>query len=146
MLSRVIVEALLVAATVLVHIAGAALALRTLVPLDREPPVRIWPVIWLLVRLTWLMILIHAAEIGVWGFFYLWSGCLPDAESAMYFSGVTYTTVGYGDLVLPKEWRALAPIEGLIGILMCGLSTSIFFATVNRIFVTRSKAKSGASS
>jgi hypothetical protein len=71
-------------------------------------------------------------EISVWGLFYFWQGCLPDAESAFYFSGVTYTTVGYGDLVLPKPWRMLAPLEALTGILMCGLSAAFFFAVVTR--------------
>jgi Ion channel len=62
--------------------------------------------------------------------FYHLRGCLPDAEAAFYFSGVTYTTVGYGELVLTKPWRLLAPIETLTGILMCGLSASFFFAVV----------------
>jgi Ion channel len=57
---------------------------------------------------------------------------VPDTESAVYLSGVTYTAVGYGDLVLPKPWRMLAPLETLTGILMCGLSTGLFFAVVNR--------------
>jgi hypothetical protein len=39
--------------------------------------------------------------------FYWWQKCLPDAETPFYFSGVTYTSVGYGDLVLPQEWRLL---------------------------------------
>jgi Ion channel len=66
------------------------------------------------------------------GLFYFWQGCLPDAESAFYFSAVTYTSVGYGDLVLLRPWRMLAPLEALTGILMCGLSTGLFFALVNR--------------
>jgi hypothetical protein len=72
-------------------------------------------------------------------FSYLWSECLPDAESAFYFSGVTYATIGYGELVLPKPWRMLAPIEGLTGILMCGLSAGLFVALANRIFALRSE-------
>ena len=54
---------------------------------------------------------------------YLWRGCMPNAEAAFYFSGVTYTTLGYGDVVLAEPWRLLAPVEGLMGVLMCGLST-----------------------
>ena len=54
---------------------------------------------------------------------------------------VTYTTIGYGDLVLSEPWRMLGPIEGLIGILMCGLSTAIFFAMISRILLPRSAAK-----
>jgi ion channel len=39
------------------------------------------------------------------GVILLVAGGLPDAESSLYFSGVTYTTLGYGDLLLPNEWR-----------------------------------------
>jgi hypothetical protein len=91
-----------------------------------------WPVTRMVIGLTVCLILIHLAEIAVWGLFYFWQGCLPDAETAFYFSGVTYTTVGYGDLVLPKPWRILAPVEAVTGILMCGLSTGLFFAVVSR--------------
>ncbi len=66
-------------------------------------------------------------QIAVWALVFWWQKCLPDAESSFYFAGVTYTTVGYGDLLLPKEWQLLGPLEGLTGILMCGLSTAFFF-------------------
>ena len=66
---------------------------------------------------------------------------MPDAESALYFSGVSYTTIGYGDLVLLKPWRVLGPVEGLTGILMCGLSAGLFFALVTRIYASRLDTK-----
>jgi hypothetical protein len=66
------------------------------------------------------------------GCFIFGQGCLPDAETSFYFFGVTYTTVGYGDLVLPMPWRLFAPVEAVTGILMCGLSTGLFFAVVSR--------------
>jgi len=53
------------------------------------------------------------------------------------FSGVTYTTLGYGDVVLPPESRLLAPIEALSGILMCGLSAGLFFAIVTAVYTPR---------
>src|SRR5215510_1754739 len=69
----------------------------------------------------------------------------PDAEAAVYGSGVTDTTIGDGDLVLAKPWRVLAPIEGLTGILMCGLSTGVCcFAVVNRIDQAERAPTSGA--
>ncbi len=76
--------------------------------------------------------LVHGTEILIWGLFYYWQGCLPSMESSIYFSGVTYTTVGYGDLILPTPWRMLAPLEAMTGILMNGLSTGLFFALVMR--------------
>jgi hypothetical protein len=57
--------------------------------------------------------------------------------SAFYFSAVTYTTTGYGDVVLPADWRLLGGVEALTGILMCGWSTGFFFAIVDRIYQPR---------
>jgi len=137
MLRITLIAWLLVAVTVAVHALGLTMVLKTLMRSQAQPPTRFWPITGLLVRVTWSLIVIHLAEISVWGMFYLWQECLPDAESAFYFAGVTYTTVGYGDLVLPKPWRMLGPVEGLTGILMCGLSAGLFFAVVSKIFAPR---------
>ena len=51
------------------------------------------------------------------------------------------TTIGYGDLVLAKPWRILGPVEGLTGILMCGLSAGLFFAIVSKIYASRLQMK-----
>jgi len=67
-------------------------------------------------------------------FMRLYASKLPDLTSAFYFSAVTYTTTGYGDLVLPKEWRLVGGVEALTGILMCGLSTGLFFAVFTKVF------------
>ena len=50
---------------------------------------------------------------------------MPDLASGAVFQWVTYTTTGYGDLVLPPEWRLVGGVEALTGILMCGLSTAV---------------------
>jgi hypothetical protein len=143
MLSVILIAGLLAAVTVVVHTAGFAVILKAWMRSRKPPPTGLWPIIWLLVRVTWCVILIHLVEIGIWGLFYLWEGCLPDAEAAFYFSGVTYATVGYGDLVLPEPWRILGPVEGLTGILMCGLSTGLFVAVVSAICASRKKPNSG---
>jgi hypothetical protein len=140
MLNLILAAWCLVAGTVIVHAAGLAIALRPMLRAATRVSIEFWPVTWLVIRTVSWLILIHGVEIAVWAIFYWWKKCLPDAESAFYFSGVTYTTVGYGDLVLPREWRLLGPIEGLTGILMCGLSAGLFFAMVSRIHEARIKA------
>jgi hypothetical protein len=65
---------------------------------------------------------------------------MRDLQSALYFSAVTYTTTGYGDLVLPPDWRLVGAVEALTGILMCGWSTGFFFAVVSRVSSGRESA------
>jgi len=130
----------LVFATVALHTIGLSLVIRSLIKSRAQLPTRFWPITRLLSGLAWSLILIHLAEIALWGLFYYWKDCMPDLESALYFAGVTYTTTGYGDLLLPPPWRMLGPVEALTGILMCGLSAAVFFAVVSRIFMPRLEA------
>jgi len=99
---------------------------------SERPDTRFWPITWLLIRVAWFLIVIHLLEIAVWALFFWWQNCLPDIGSSLYFSGVTYATIGYGDLLLPKEWQLFGPVEGLTGILMCGLSAAFFFVILSR--------------
>jgi hypothetical protein len=140
MLAKLLIACILVAVTVTIHSLGVAVLVRTLIKSNALSKPGSLNRIWLLICLALWLILLHATAISIWGMFYLWQGCMPDAESAFYFSGVTYTTVGYGDLVLPQPWRIIAAIEALTGILMCGLSTGLFFVVVQR-FVSHFIAK-----
>lgn len=132
MISIFLSAVVLAALTVAVHATGIAFLLRSSLQ-----PKGVWHVTRMLLRMIWWLVLLHLAEISIWGFFYLLRGCLPSAETAFYFSGATYTTLGYGDVVLAKPWRLLAPIESLMGVLMCGLSTGYFFVIVSRVHQSR---------
>ena len=85
---------------------------------------------------------LHGLTILRWAAFYRWL-CFPSWTSAFYFSGSTYSTVGYGDVVLPPQWRLLCTIESIVGVLMCGLSVSILFALIQTL-VTGEQAASGS--
>jgi hypothetical protein len=122
----------LVVVTVAIHAVGLDVLLRALIRSHALAKSGFWFVTRSVIGMTCWLILIHLVEIAVWGLFFFWQDCLPDAESAIYFSGGAYTTVGYGDLVLPKSWQMLAPLEALTGMLMGGLSAGLFFAVVSR--------------
>ena len=70
----------------------------------------------------------------VWAAFFVLIGALPDIELAMYFSLTSYTTVGYGDVLLPEPWRLLGPLEAAVGVLMLGWSTGILVAVIGQLF------------
>ena len=86
----------------------------------------------LMVRFTTLIIVLHILQILLWAGVYRWL-CLPSWEACFYFSSASYSTVGYGDVVLPRIWRLLGPVEGITGVLMCGLSVSCLFVIATRI-------------
>jgi voltage-gated potassium channel Kch len=139
MLSKLFIAWSLMALCVVVHAMGMTAALRWVSHWSARLGARYWTLTARLVRTAGWIILLHLIEIALWAFFYTWKEGMPDLQSALYFSAVTYTTTGYGDLVLPNEWRLVGGVEALTGILMCGWSAAFFFAVVNRMNPTRSK-------
>jgi hypothetical protein len=85
-------------------------------------------------QLVSTLLLLHLAEAVVWALFFVLVGALPDLETAAYFSLTSYTTVGYGDVVLPEPWRLLGPLEAAVGVLMLGWSTGILVAVIGMIY------------
>jgi len=86
----------------------------------------------LVVRLTAAVLVLHGVLILFWASCYR-RLCFSSWESALYFSASSYATAGYGDIVLPSNWRMLGPLESIIGVLMCGISVSVLFATVAQL-------------
>ena len=139
MVSKLLIAWSLTALCVIVHAMGMTTLLRWKTLWVAQINGRYWFSTWLLIRTAGWIILLHLIEITFWAFFYAWRDAFPDLVSALYFSAVTYTTTGYGDLVLPQEWRLVGGVEALTGILMCGWSAAFFFAVVSRMNQTRSQ-------
>src|SRR5438067_7248815 len=137
MIAKLLIASSLVAITVLIHAAGLGIVLSHVLHYRVRPDTRFWPITWLLIRIAWWLIVTHVVEVAVWALFYWWEGCMPNAESSFYFPGVTYATLGYGDLLLPEEWRLFGPLEALIGSLMVGLSVAFFFGVLAKQFLKR---------
>ncbi len=133
MLTTLIVSGCLMAACVAVHAVGAIAALRWLDHSRALENRRFWPATRVVIALAGWIIGGHFIDVTLWALFYKCVQALPTLEAAVYFSAVTYTTVGYGDVVLPHRWRLSAGVEALTGILMCGWSTAAFFSVVSRM-------------
>ncbi len=72
-------------------------------------------------------------EVWLWAGVYLAIGALPDLETALYFSTVAFSTVGFGDVVIGRDWRLLSALEGANGFLLIGWSTAYLIAASTRI-------------
>ena len=90
----------------------------------------------------WVMLILLTAllmQVAVWAGAFVICGALPDYGTAYYHSAVNFTTLGYGDIVMPRGWRMLGPLEAANGVLMFGLSASAMFAVTNRLIELRFK-------
>jgi hypothetical protein len=83
------------------------------------------------------LLVVHMAEIALWALYYQARGCLPDFPTALFFSLVSYSTVGYGDVSLSREWRLLGGVEALTGTLMVSWSTVLLLGLLHWIYGRR---------
>lgn len=72
----------------------------------------------------WLLIAI-SISVWLWAFCLLWLGTFSVLEPAIYFSLVSFTTLGFGDVILEKQWRILSGLMAANGLLVFGLTTAV---------------------
>ena len=139
MLSELLIALGIVAICVVIHVGGIAVFAQYL--LGRFPQLEGLETIsrqaLLLIVVFAVVISLHLIETAIWATFYYLYGLFESYEIALYFSLGTYSTIGYGDVVLRDRWRLLGGIEGISGVLLCGLSGAFIFAVVNALFQTR---------
>jgi len=81
------------------------------------------------VFVMWLF-LATVTEVWAWALLYVGLGAMESFEKAVYFSTVTFTTLGFGDITLEEDWRLLSSFEAANGLLMFGWSTALVFIAV----------------
>ena len=79
-------------------------------------------------------------QVALWALLCRVFGSIQDYETALYFSGVTFTTLGYGDVLLTGRIRLLAPLEGATGVMMFGLSTAAFISAAQHAISNGARA------
>lgn len=76
----------------------------------------------------------HMAQIWLWAVFYIGIGEISDIETALYFSTTTFTTVGYGDVILDKDWRLVSSFQSANGFILFGWSTAFIFEVMSKLY------------
>jgi hypothetical protein len=96
---------------------------------------RFWRNVAVMMIATLIMAAAHVTQIALWALVFFLAGQVADFPRAFYVSAQNYTTLSYGDILLPERWRLLGPLEAMNGLLFFGLSTAVLFAVMSRLLV-----------
>lgn len=81
--------------------------------------------VWILAQMT--------VGVWLWAGAFLWLGVFNTLEAAVYFSLVAFTTLGFGDVLLPQEWRLLSGMAAANGLLNIGIVTAFLVEGVQQV-------------
>ena len=79
----------------------------------------------------------HTIQVWIWAIVWVFGDVLPDWNTALYFSLVSFTTLGYGDIVLGEDLRIFGTFAAVTGLLAFGLSTAYMVALMTKVFQER---------
>lgn len=91
----------------------------------------------MLVVLMMFFTLLHGGQCTLWAAVYYFNpeiSSLSSFSESVYFSLITFTTIGYGDVVIDSDWRILAGLEAINGIILVGWSTAMVFSFLQIIY------------
>ena len=136
MILNIAIGIILLLMTTAIHAGGMRMALHLV--RKQEGPIKLqWlrkTNIYLVSGIVLMMFLISLTEVFIWACAYLALNAIEGLERSLYFSMVTFTTLGYGDVLLDEHWRLLASFEAANGIIMFGWTTAIIIAVVQRTY------------
>ena len=69
----------------------------------------------------------------LWALFLVALGVFNNLESSLYFSMISFTTLGFGDVILPPQWRLLSGFIAIDGFFLFGLNTAFVFEVLRRL-------------
>lgn len=142
------IAVLLIVLCTVIHALFMMLALESVQLIDRLHPKHpfLAPARPILVAVVVLLMFMAAnMEVLVWAIAYRLLGAFQEMEPAIYFSMVTFTTLGYGDIVLDEGLRILSSFQAAIGIIMFGWTTAIVLTVVQALYTKKSSGSDSRS-
>ncbi len=138
MFAELSIATVMVLLTVVIHGAGLFGLSRVLrLEAREEAAAHIHPMSPRGMAMTLLLVLglvaLHGVEIWAYALLYLALDALHLLREAVYFSTITYATIGYDDNSIAPGWKLIAAIEGVNGVILLGWSTAFFVRVVARM-------------
>ena len=126
MLANILAGSIMVVITVVIHgvgLLGLSAALRSIIS-SYQPHRSLTGTVVTMVCTVLGLFLLHTFEIWAWAVAYLWVGALPDMQSALFFSTLSFSTLGAESISATEEWQLFGSFEGVNGFLLIGWSTA----------------------
>ena len=141
MFLQILIGAGLILATTIIAVI-ALLLVETVLTNRREwllkPPHPLKMVTLLCGAVVWFLMIISIA-VWIWAVAFLGLDLFETTEEAVYFSIVTFTTLGFGDVLLSREWQLLSGMASINGLLMIGIQTAALIEVLRQVRSTQSK-------
>ena len=80
-----------------------------------------------------VMMLGTVVQIELWGVLFIALGEFDELYEAVYHSAVNFASLGYGDIVMSKDWKLLGPLEACCGVLMLGMAAAALMAIMQQM-------------
>ena len=137
MLRSIAIGGILVCVTIVIHAVGSMVWIGFLTRrfTQKDGDWRPRHTIPVLVTTGMVLLMLHVVEVTIWAVTYRALPAITELatmEKAIYFSMVTFTTLGFGEITLGPEWRLLSSIEAMSGILLFGWTTALLFTVLQR--------------
>ena len=138
MLVNIIIGALVIGLTILIHGYGNIYCIKLIKKKYKKKTTKSLSrkIVWILIYSAIFLLSLNFVEAIIWGFtYYLLPGIteFESIEKAIYFSLVTFTTLGYGDITINSANRMLAGFEAMNGVLLLGWTTAMMFSLLQLI-------------
>lgn len=134
MINQVLLGASVITATVIIQVIFFNIAISYLTRIGqwlahpasflKTSSVMVVVVLWTLLGIT--------VSTWLWAILFFLSGTLSTLEEALYFTIVTFTTLGYGDITLDTDWRLLSGLTAVNGLIIFGLNTAFLVQFVEK--------------
>jgi hypothetical protein len=79
------------------------------------------------------LFVIHGIEIWMYAGVYVLIDAVPTLRDAVYFSSISYGSIGYSDALMAEEWRLLGAFEGVAGAILLGWSVAFFVSVMTPV-------------
>ncbi|MEM8695877.1 MAG: potassium channel family protein [Pseudomonadota bacterium] len=136
MVAQIVIGTLLIALSILVTAAfiGAAVsAMRRFGGAGILEGHRIVKLVALITATTLWMVAALSIAVWIWAIAFLVLGVFSELEDAVYFSAVSFTTLGFGDVILKEPWRLLSGFIAANGLILFSLTTAFLIEAVRRV-------------